>query len=162
MRRNAIGFIIIMATVSVVGLLLIQFFFLKNSYDLNEKQFHQLTSSALRSVASRLNDYNDKLLNHPSKTTEGYQVERISNNYYVVNVNDVIDASLLEHFLKDEFRKRSLNLTFEYAIYDCNTQKMIHGNIINSDSLSTPVKHTNPSDVKKKVCTLPTCEKYTY
>jgi two-component system phosphate regulon sensor histidine kinase PhoR len=174
-----------MATVSVVGILLIQFFFLKNSYDLNEKQFHQLATSALRSVASQINDYNAKVYGHPSKLNEACQVEQISNNYYVVNVNDVIDANLLEHFLDVEFKKRNLNVTYEYAIYDCNSQKMVHGSTIRSDSLSAKLKvpknadSTNCSmeelmydkqfnkevpkvEKKKKECNLPTCEKYTY
>ena len=184
MKRNSIGFVIIMATVSVVGILLIQFFFLKNSYDLSERQFHQLASSALRSVASQINEYNAKVYDRPTKPTESYQVEQISNNYYVVNMNDVIDANLLEHFLEVEFKKRNLNVTFEYAIYDCNTKKMIHGNTITRDSISISTKDVKSSDtsccsveemiyekqidkpnkkkVSKKVCNLPTCEKFTY
>lgn len=184
MKRNSIGFVIIMATVSVVGILLIQFFFLKNSYDLSERQFHQLASSALRSVASHINEYNAKVYGRPAKPTESFQVEQISNNYYVVNVNDVIDANLLEHFLEGEFKKRNLNVTFEYAIYDCNTKKMIHGNTITRDSISISTKVEKSSDTaccsveemiydkqldklnkkkaSKKVCNLPTCEKFTY
>lgn len=185
MKRNSIGFVIIMATVSVVGILLIQFFFLKNSYDLNEKQFHQLTTSALRSVASQINDYNAKLYGRPSKTMESCQVEQISNNYYVVNVNDVIDPNLLGHFLEEEFKKRNLNLAFEYAIYDCNSKKMVHGNALNRDSISTGAKSSKNFDStrcsveeimydkqlnkgnkkaekRSKVCNLPTCEKFTY
>ncbi|HZL09791.1 MAG TPA: HAMP domain-containing sensor histidine kinase [Prolixibacteraceae bacterium] len=185
MKRNSIGFIIIMATVSVIGILLIQFFFLKNSYDLNEKQFHQLTSSALRSVAIQINEYNAKVYGHPSKPTEGCQVEQISNNYFVVNVNDVIDPGLLDHLLETEFKKRNLNLTYEYAIYDCNSQKMVHGNTHNRDSISSQSKSYENSDSSscsaeelmydkqfdrgnkkvekiKKACNLPTCEKFTY
>ncbi len=185
MKRNSIGFVIIMATISVVGILLIQFFFLKYSYDLNEKQFHQLTTSALRSVASQINEYNSKVYGRPSKSADMCQVEQISNNYYVVNVNDVIDPGLLEHFLAVEFKKRNLNVPFEYAIYDCDSKKMIHGNMLNADSLSTYPKVNKgmdstrcsaeeimydkhykklnqPVSKKKKVCNLPTCEKYTY
>ncbi len=185
MKRNSIGFVIIMATVSVVGILLIQLFFLKNSYDLNEKQFHQMATSALRSVASQINDYNRKVYGHPSRPTELCEVEQISNNYYVVNVNDVIDPKLLEHFLASEFKKRNLNMSFEYGIYDCYSGKMVYGNMLNADSLRTypkPAgkrdtcycsaeeimydKHYNKESKKeekrKKVCTLPTYEKYTY
>lgn len=185
MKRNSIGFVIIMATISVVGILLIQFFFLKNSYDLNEKQFHQQTSSALRSVASQINEYNAKLYHHEVKPTQVGQVEQISNNYYVVNVNDVIDPNLLEHFLETEFKKRNLKLTFEYGIYDCTSQKMIHGNTIKHDSIRSTLKTETNTDStfctmeqimfdkqydkvkakaekKKKVCNLPTCEKFTY
>jgi len=184
MKRNSIGFVIIIATVSVVGILLIQFLFLKNSYDLSERQFHQLTTSALRNVAVRINEYNAKLFNRPVKSSENGQVEQISNNYYVVNVNDVIDPNLLDHFLKDEFRKRNLNVGYEFAIYDCNSQKMVYGNIAKNDTLAEPKtekkidtarcsaeeiiydqqleKLTKKAEKKKTVCNLPTCEKYTY
>jgi len=184
MKRNSIGFVIIMATISVVGILLIQFFFLKNSYDLNEKQFHQLTTSALRSVASQINEYNAKLYHKVAKLNDGGQVEQISNNYYVVNVNNVIDPNLLEHFLKTEFKRRNLNLTYEFAIYDCNSGKMVHGNIVKYDSIPPSIKAAKSHDsascsmeenmyeqyskvkakveTKKKACNLPTCEKFTY
>jgi len=184
MKRKSIGFVIIMAIVSVLGILLIQFFFLKNSYDLNEKQFHLQTTSALRSVASQINEYNNKVYNHPSKPMDQCQVEQISNNYYVVNVNNVIDPNLLEHFLTVEFKKRNLNLAFEYAIYDCNSKQMVHGSTLTRDSTryySQSVDKTdstccsaeelmfdkhynklNKVEKKKKACNLPTCEKYTY
>lgn len=185
MKRNSIGFVIIMATVSLVGILIIQFFFLKNSFDLDDKQFHELTTSALQSVARQISEYDSKVYGHPEKNVTACQVEQISNNYYVVNVNDVIDPELLEHFLVLEFRERNLNLTFEYAIYDCNTKKMVFGNLLTADSLQAypkPAKkidttccsveellydkHLNRAEKKtaprKKECNLPTCEKYTY
>jgi two-component system phosphate regulon sensor histidine kinase PhoR len=185
MKRSSIGFLIIIATVSVLGILLIQFFFLKNSYDLNEKQFHQLTTSALRSVASQISEYNNKVYNHPSKPVDQWQVEQISNNYYVVNVNDVIDPGLLEHFLTVEFKKRNLNVAFEYGIYDCSSKRMVHGAAMMGDSIYSTNnsykirdsvncsaeeimfdKHYNPaknnSGKKKRICNLPTCDKYTY
>jgi two-component system, OmpR family, phosphate regulon sensor histidine kinase PhoR len=184
MKRNSIGFVIIMAIVSVVGILLIQVFFLKNSYDLNEKQFHQLTTSALRSVASQINEYNNKVYGHPSRPLDVSEVEQISNNYYVVNVNDVIDPKLLEHFLVVEFKKRNLTLSFEFGIYDCASKRMVYGNALNGDSIrSYPksqeshdtthcsaeeimydkhCKAANKDEKKKKVCLLPTCEKFTY
>ncbi|MGE5426621.1 MAG: sensor histidine kinase [Methylococcaceae bacterium] len=180
MKRNSIGFVIIIATISVLGILLIQFFFLKHSYDLNEKKFHELTTSALRSVANQINEYNRKV--YGSKTiSDSCPVDQISNNYYVVNVNDVIDPNLLEHFLVLEFRKRNLNVPFEFGIYDCNSKKMINGRSLKTDStlvLNKPVKncdtsscseeqqmydtHASKINKKSKACTLPTCEKYTY
>ena len=181
MKRNSIGFVIIMATVSVLGILLIQFFFLKNSYDLNEKKFHELTTSALRSVANQINDYNSKLYENTARPSDGCPVDQISNNYYVVNVNDVIDPNLLEHFLNLEFKKRNLDIPFEYGIYDCNSKKMVQGNGLkgNAPAVSAkPPKTHDPSpcsaeelmydkqvdkmNKKSKVCNLPTCEKYTY
>jgi two-component system phosphate regulon sensor histidine kinase PhoR len=185
MKRSSISLLIIIATVSVLGILLIQFLFLKNSNDLNEKQFHQLTTSALRSVASQIREYNDKVYKHPSKPLDQCQIEQISNNYYVVNVNDVIDPGLLEHFLTTEFKKRNLNVSFEYGIYDCISKRMVHGSSMMGDSISPTTKslknrdsvscsaeeimfekHYNLTKInsgkKKRICNLPTCDKFTY
>lgn len=185
MRRNSIGFVIIIATISVLGILLIQFFFLKYSYDLNEKQFHTLTTNSLQNVARQIAEYNNKVYNRTSKPVDAGQIEQISNNYYVVNVNDVIDPNLLEHFLTVEFRKHNLTLKFEYAIYDCNSQRMVYGNTLKSDSTGVYQKKGKSSDssrcsmeelmydkhykklekkaeTRHKVCNLPTCEKFTY
>lgn len=181
MKRNSIGFVIIMATVSVLGILLIQFFFLKNSYDQNERKFHELTTSALRSVASQINDYNSKVYGKNRVISDACPVDQISNNYYVVNVNDVIDANILEHFLILEFKKRNLNVPFEFGIYDCNSKKMVNGNALKADHSQTGSKffksrdssscsveemmydkHISNVNKKSKACTLPICEKYTY
>ena len=170
-----------MATVSVLGILLIQFFFLKNSYDLNEKKFHELATSALRSVAGQLNDYNSKIHERSLKPSDSCPVDQISNNYYVVNVNGVIDPNLLEHFLAIEFKKRNLNVPFEYGIYDCDSKKMIHGNPLKVDPFEADVRSSKTLDSascsveelmcdkriskvgkKSRACNLPTCEKYTY
>lgn len=181
MKRNSIGFVIIMATISVLGILLVQFFFLKKSVDLNEKQFHELTTSALRSVATQINEYNSKVHGHTAKPADVCPVDQISNNYYVVNVNDVIDPNILEHLLAVEFKKRNLNLPFEYGIYDCDSKKMVQGNtskaesqksnknsLKSHDTLSCSQeeifydKHIRRGNKKINVCNLPTCEKYTY
>lgn len=180
MKRNSIGFVIIIATISVLGILLIQFFFLKYSYDLNEKKFHESTTSALRSVANQINEYNRKAYGS-SIITDSCPVDQISNNYYVVNVNDVIDPTMLEHFLVLEFKKRNLNVPYEYGIYDCNSKKMINGNTLKVDPSRIPGKsvkshdtascsdeqqmydkHLSKLNKKSKACNLPTCEKYTY
>jgi len=97
----------------------------------------------------------------------------------------VIEPNLLEFFLETEFKKRNLNLTYEFAIYDCNSGKMVHVNRINRDSIASIVKPAKSSDSsfcseeeilydkqfnklkiplekKKKTSNLPTCEKFTY
>lgn len=183
MKRNSIGFVVIIATVSLIGILVIQFFFLKNSFDLDEKQFHELTTNALLNVARQISEYDSKVLDRPEKDIDACQVEQISNNYYVVNVNDVIDPDLLDHFLVQEFRKRNLYFTFEYAIYDCNSKKMVYGKLLTADSIQAYPqqqrridttkcsveeiaydRHLKNSERKKKEkeFNLPTYDKFTY
>lgn len=60
------------------------------------------------------------------------QIQKVSDNYYIVNVNDTFENNILEHYLKTEFNKVKLDLDFEYAIYDCGTDEMMYGNYISS------------------------------
>ena len=88
MGRNTIRVIIILATLSVLGILVIQFFFLKNTVDFSEQHFHESTTQALKNVAQSLVEYNTKTQGYESNYDPYNSVDRISNNYYVVNVND--------------------------------------------------------------------------
>ncbi|RKD86051.1 sensor histidine kinase [Mangrovibacterium diazotrophicum] len=182
MGRNTLRVIIILATFSVLGILVIQFFFLKNTVDLNERKFHESTTQALKNVAQSLVDYNSKTLGYQSNYDPYNSVDQISNNYYVVNVNDVINPSLLEHLLLVEFKRFNIELDFEYAIYDCETNQMVYGisYAANKDTLirSTyiPANATGqpmtdeeifenhyalkPTKITRPL--LPTCDKYTY
>lgn len=60
------------------------------------------------------------------------QIQKVNDNYYIVNVNDVFENNILEHYLKTEFNKVKLDQDFEYAIYDCGTDEMMYGNYISS------------------------------
>ena len=51
MKGKTLKYIILLAVISVAGVFLIQFGFLKNSYNFTEKQFKESTSVALKEVA---------------------------------------------------------------------------------------------------------------
>ena len=174
MNRNTIRLIIILAVSIVLGIMIIQFSFLRNTVNLNEKQFHELTTQALKEVARSLIEYNDKVEERVPKVNQEIQVEQISNNYYVVNVNEKFNPSLLQHFLLKEFEKRDINVDFEYAIYDCETKEMVFG-ISKVDSVAREKNstgcytdedffedHTQGLECNEKKSHLPKCEKYTY
>ncbi|MGQ7870500.1 sensor histidine kinase [Sunxiuqinia sp. sy24] len=180
MGRNTIRYVIILATFSVLGIILIQFFFLRNTVNLNEKKFHESTTKALNSVAHKLVSYNQQVHGSSAKVNLPNAVDQISNNYYVVNVNEDIHPGLLEHFLIQEFKNHNLNVDFEYAIYDCENEKMVYGKYLteNNDSTTANYLTSNQSDecqaeerlfekhyktqTAKTECGLPICEKYTY
>ncbi|WP_372776273.1 sensor histidine kinase [Mangrovibacterium sp.] len=182
MGRNTIRVIVVLATVSVLGILVIQFFFLKNTVDLNERKFHESTTQALKNVAQSLVDYNTKTQGYKSNYDPYNSVDQISNNYYVVNVNDVINPLLLEHLLLVEFKRFNIELDFEYAIYDCETNQMMYGishseakdSIVRSPAVSGEPNSQTMTDeeifenhyalkpVKIAKPLLPTCDKYIY
>ncbi|HBL76896.1 MAG: hypothetical protein A2W90_00980 [Bacteroidetes bacterium GWF2_42_66] len=183
MIRNSIRYIVVLATISVLGILLLQFLFLKKAIDINEKKFQEDITTSLYNVARDLIEYNNKVYGQKTKINEMCLVEQISSNYFVVNVNHVIDPELLEYHLVSNFRKNHIKLDFEYAIYDCETDKMANGKLIRAESIFN-VSQSNGADsldecsqeeivfnelhnggrkvAKMKKCELPKCQKYMY
>ncbi|MDN5204070.1 HAMP domain-containing sensor histidine kinase [Fulvivirgaceae bacterium BMA10] len=128
MSRNTIRLVIILATVSLVGITVIQIFWVRKAFDLREKQFNQRVNIALKTVVDDINRCN----NYPPSTIN--PIKQLSSNYYTVMVNNFIDPLQLEEFLTLEFKKKEIVSDFEYGIYDCSNEKMVYGNYVNLDS----------------------------
>ena len=124
MKRNTIRATIILGIISIIGIIVIQVYLLQKDFSLKERQLNQSIQIALRNVAEILSEYNNTTLPYENV------VYQYSSNYYLVNVNDIIDAELLEYYLIKEFNKININLDFEYGIYDCYTDEMVYGNYI--------------------------------
>lgn len=122
MKYRHIRFVVLLGAVAILGIIGIQGYFLKKEWSNKEKQFSQTVIIALRNVAGRIHTFNHTM---PSTSTP---VRQVSSNYFVVDLNGVIDANILEHYLKTEFSKFNIHTDFEYAIYNCNTDVMEYGN----------------------------------
>ena len=146
MKRNTIRLTIILGIISITGIIVIQVYLLQKNFSIKERQLNQSIQIALRNVAVMLSEYNNATLPYDNV------VYQYSSNYYLVNVNDIIDAELLEHYLKKELKKINLNLDFEYGIYDCHTDRMVYGNYVQMTD--------KPSRKSKKP--LPKYDEYVY
>ncbi len=114
--------IAILGAVSIIGIVFMQAYSLRRAYLLEDSEFNQSVKIALYQVAESLaNSNNTQLPRHNL-------VQRRSSNTYVVNINGVIDANMLEDYLIREFEKRGMSTEFEYGIFDCETQDMVYGN----------------------------------
>jgi two-component system phosphate regulon sensor histidine kinase PhoR len=133
MGRQGIRIILILATLALIGVGFIQWFWLERAFNLKALQFNQSVKIALTNTAQRLLDYNK------NKTKLINPVNQLADDYFVVRVDDVIDANLLEIFLKEEIQKTHLLLDYEYGIYDCANDKMVYGNYIASNSKNLEV-----------------------
>ncbi|MBI2281396.1 MAG: HAMP domain-containing histidine kinase [Bacteroidetes bacterium] len=128
MKRQTIRTIIFLATISLVGIIATQYFWVKNAYNLEEKQFNERVHIALSNVSHQLLNINkdeSQLIN---------PVKQISSNYFIAIINDTVHPYLLETLLKNEFTTRNLNIDFEYVIYDCFTDSVVFGDYISLDS----------------------------
>lgn len=136
MKRNHIRFIVILGTFAIIGIIIVQIYWLQKAWNIKEKQFNQTVHIALRHVAERMSAFNQTVL--PNENP----VNQLSSNYFVVNLNSVIDANILEFYLRSEFDKHHINTDWEYAIYDCHNDKMVYGNYISASGEENPLKLT--------------------
>lgn len=124
MKVSKLNSIIILGLVAIIGILVAQLLWTRQSYNLEQKKFSQMAHIALLNVAKKLyQGTNDAL---PSENP----VVKISNDYYIVNVNNDFQPDILEFFLKDEFEKTGIHTDFEYAMYNCHSDEMVYGDYV--------------------------------
>jgi len=122
---NRIRLILILGALAIVGLLFFQGLWLLQSYDLKEEQFHHNVSKSLHTVAENIATYNK------TELPKSKLIQRRSSNYYSVNVNSAIDANILEDYLVRAFTEASMDIEFEYAVYDCANDEYLYSNYCN-------------------------------
>lgn len=140
MKGKALKYIILLATISVAGVFIIQFAFIKSSFSISDEQFKESASVALKEVAWQLLQEAGQSANFESITP----VEIISNNLYIVNVDEVIDKESLELHLVQELKKHDIFYDFEFAIFNPTEKVMEDGIYINSKALESPSSYTFP------------------
>ncbi len=126
MKDKTLKYIIILATISIAGVFLIQFTFIRNTYSFSDEQFKESASVALKEVAWQM-----MLATGTTATFDSIApVEIVSNNYYLVNVGVAIDKELLKANLIEELKKHEIFGDFEFAIYNPGEEQMDEGTLI--------------------------------
>ncbi|MBK6281550.1 MAG: HAMP domain-containing histidine kinase [Draconibacterium sp.] len=123
MKGKTLKYIILLAAISVAGVFLIQFGFLKSSYNFTEKKFKESTIVALKEVVWQLLLVSGNTSSFDSITP----VQIITDNYYIVYVNTTIDKDLLKSHLVEEFKKHEIYSDFEFAIFNPVLEQMDEG-----------------------------------
>ncbi len=103
----------------------LQYYWFKKAYSLEEKDFDQRVTNSLRVVTQRMLNFNKNPNNTLLKP-----IERVSGNYYTVQINDKIDPYVLEEFLKQEMASHDVKQNFEYGIYDCVKNQIQYGGYV--------------------------------
>jgi two-component system phosphate regulon sensor histidine kinase PhoR len=138
MPNNLIRRLIILGGLSIIGIIFIQSYWLLKTWDIKDKEFDQTVNIVLRNVAERMSKYNKTIL------PKSELVQRRSSNYYAVNINSEIDAGLLEQYLRHEMIKQSLDIAFEYAVYDCTTDELVYGNYCSPENVDEKTLKKKP------------------
>jgi len=121
MKNRAIRNIAILGTIAIAGIISVQIYWISQALNLHQKQFQEDVFISLKRVAERISEYNK--MDFPVANP----VKQISSDYYIVNIREAIDANILELYLRNEFGKMNIQTDYEYAIYDCSSEKMVYG-----------------------------------
>lgn len=122
MEIKKLNIIISLGFVAIIGILIAQLMWTRQAYNLEDKKFNQTVNVALLEVAEKLSGGKTSYTESP--------VQNISNDYYVVNINNEFHPELLEHYLKTEFTRFQINTNYVYALYNCHSDQMVYGKFI--------------------------------
>jgi two-component system phosphate regulon sensor histidine kinase PhoR len=153
MRRRTLGTIVLLASLSMVGVVLTQYIWLRRAQqyqheqvELQKQQAAQLDKQFNDRVVIALTDVTERILSltkDPSNLFDA--VKQVSPNYFAVTINDTIHPYLLESLLKHEFERRGISDDFEYGIYDCFTDSIVYGNYVSvkDSSIADTARHSD-------------------
>ncbi len=123
MSNNIVIRIVVFGTLAILSIIAAQTWWVTNIWDLKEEEFHEKVNIALLNVAGEFEKLGRNL-------PEYDLINQVSPNFYVVNVNDNINASNLEYFLRSEMETVGLTEEFQYGIYNCTNKNMVWGELI--------------------------------
>ena len=121
MQQYIINRVILLGVVAILGIVGMQTYWVATTWNLNDTEFRQKAQLALYGVARQLAAANNSDL--PSRDI----VRQRSSNYFIVNIESEIDALQLEELMQQELVRLSLDVPFEYAIFDCSSDEMAYG-----------------------------------
>ena len=119
--RGTFRVFIVLAALSFVGVLLTQIIWMNNSYSQKKEEFNRQLTLALQEVVRDVLKFNNTLTMPPNP------VSQLTENYYAVMVNDLIDPSVLDHFIRQEFNRFHIAEAYAYSIYDCSNKQLVYG-----------------------------------
>lgn len=118
---HKLNLLAIMALISLLGVVVMQVYWVKNAFDLKEEQFNQSVGIAMKTVLNRILELN---------TDEN--LRRIALREPCVDektdIRDVIAPRLLDSLIRMEFKCLKVSRGYEYAIYNKKTNKLVFGN----------------------------------
>jgi two-component system phosphate regulon sensor histidine kinase PhoR len=133
MKNAQLRIIFILTTLCTIGIISAQIYGVRRAYIHENERFDLNVSVSLRDVAFKVWQLQQ------SQSTIYNVVNRLSNDYYLVKINENVEESDLEHFLKESFTKNGVYADFVFGLHDCLNNKFKYEKFINmSNKQRTP------------------------
>jgi two-component system phosphate regulon sensor histidine kinase PhoR len=118
MKNASIRLIMVLALVVSAGIIITQSYWVKRAYTLQETEFNFNVNKALSKVAQDVMTLKEVQLPNYSP------VEKITDDYYVVQINVFVEQKILQHYLEAAFAQQNLVTDFQFGLYDCMSEKV--------------------------------------
>lgn len=122
-KNTPIRILLVFGALSLSGILFTQIYWVSKAIRNEEQQFSHSVQMAMRSVVESLCELNGYDFDHDP-------IEQVANNYFIARANNRINLTSLGYLLRAEFEKRAINQDFEFGVYDCQTDRMVYGDLI--------------------------------
>jgi len=132
MTNAPVRILLIISVLTLLSIISTQIYWSNRAIDSRQKQFSHSVQMALRNVVEGVCQINgiDIASSDP--------IQQVSDNYFIVRIDDKINLQSLEYLLKAELSKREINDDFEYGVYDCQSDKMVYGDLVSSTNSNLP------------------------
>lgn len=118
MKNASIRWIMILALVVCSGIIITQSYWVRSAYRLQQTEFTYKVNKALSKVAQEVMSLKEVQVPNYSP------VEKITDDYYVVQINVFVEQKILQHYLESAFAEQQLITDFQYGLYDCMSEKV--------------------------------------
>ncbi len=153
MNRKTINAVIVLGIISILSIMIIQGVWVQRTVATQAKSIEiQQRDDSLSFVRFSENTYialsnvlKDISLHSSDGSFDMYgAVKQIEANYFTVDINEELQPYYLETLLKREFYAQQVRHDFQYGIYDCFTDSIVFGNLIEyiGDSTFAAIEHS--------------------
>lgn len=115
---------ILLGTLVLSGLLILQVYWFKRAFDVQQEQFDHSVQVALRKVADSV--------------ARNSEVKKLSSNFFFVTTETELNDKDLDSLLKRELSIRDLNVDYELGVYNADDDTLVYGNYVYATKASPP------------------------
>lgn len=136
MRSKVFNVIVIATTIALSGIIVTQYFWVKDALNMKNDQFYQTAHLGLKRVVNQL-----MALQNDTSTASKFYAKPNRHNYHTQFIQS-LNPELIREMISSEFNNLELCETYHYGIYDKNTERFIlinnkeyHNELLHSDHL---------------------------
>jgi two-component system phosphate regulon sensor histidine kinase PhoR len=124
MHRKNLRRMIFFGSIVMMGLLIVQGFWMKKAFDIEERQFNHSVQVALKSISDSI------VAENPAADPADVQIKQLSSKFFFAELNTSINPETLDSLLKKELGIRQIKSAYELGIYRAHDDTLVYGEYI--------------------------------